>query len=170
MLLPAVLPVMAVTVTTLVLDVALTPTLLPFPARLMALARWVASVVVLFEIEKFVPVSSPAVPLFIAPLFAQVKPLAIVVESVMALFPRAGSMACTVTTPELEVAVTGTLAVLVRAMAAARFEATIAVVAGAVLVQNEKLVPVFTPSLPPVRPVAVQAKPLLLAESENVAP
>jgi len=79
-------------------------------------------------------------------------------------------MAWTVTVPALEVAVTGTLAVLVRAMAAARFEATIAVVAGAVLVQNEKFTPVFTPSLPPVRPVAVQAKPLLLAESENVVP
>src|SRR2546427_9820464 len=105
--------------------------------------------------EKFVPVSSPAVPLFIRPPFAQLKPLAILWESVMALFPRPGSMAWTVTTPELEVAVTGTLALLVRAMAAARFAATIVVVAGAVLVQNEKLAPVFTPSLPPVKPVAV---------------
>ena len=79
-------------------------------------------------------------------------------------------MAWTVTVPTLEVAVTGTLALLFRVMAAARFEATMVVVAGAVLVQNEKFVPVFTPSVPPARFVPVQVKPLLVAESEKVAP
>ena len=50
--------------------------------------------------------------------------------------PRAGSMAWTVTVPALEVAVTGTLALLLRVIAAATFEATTVGVAAAVLVHH----------------------------------
>jgi len=78
--------------------------------------------------------------------------------------PRAGSMAWTVTVPPLEVAVTGTL-VLLRVIAAATFEATTVGVAAVVLVQNEKFVPVFMPSVPPAMLELVHANPLLVAES-----
>src|SRR5205814_6547923 len=100
MLLPEGPGALAVIVTTLAVDVALTPGVAPL--RLMASARFVASVVVLDEIEKFVPVSGPLRPPA-SVLPDQAKPLEIFSESPI-VFPAVPSVvAVTVTTLALEV-------------------------------------------------------------------
>ena len=70
--------------------------------------------------------------------------------------------------PVLVLAVTGTLALLFRVMAAATFVATIAVVAGALVVQKEKFVPVLSPSVPPARGDAPQANPFVVVVGVRV--
>src|SRR5439155_24630727 len=88
--------------------------------------------------------------------------------------PRAGSMARTLTQlvrqapPVLVLAVTGTLALPFRRIAAATFVATIAVVAGAFVVQKEKFVPVLSPSVPPARGDAPQANPFVVVVGVRV--
>src|SRR5438093_6241040 len=95
MLLPEGPVAVAVIVTTLAVDVALTPGVAPF--RLIASARFVASVVVLDEIEKFVPVSEPLTPPASVPP-DQANPLEISSVSPI-VFPAVPSVAAvTVTT------------------------------------------------------------------------
>src|SRR3989442_898354 len=89
LLLPAEPGLVAVTVTTLVFDVALTPTELPFVPRLIAAARLVASCVVVTgalpdQYGKFVPVLSPLVPAVNVP---QEKPVIEVVPLVNPVDP-----------------------------------------------------------------------------------
>jgi len=110
MLLPEGPVAVAVIVTTLAVDVALTPGVAPF--RLIASARFVASVVVLDEIEKFVPMSEPLRPPASVPLPDQAKPLDIFSESPI-VFPAVPSVvAVTVTTLALEVEPTPAVAPL----------------------------------------------------------
>src|SRR2546422_9575257 len=96
MLLPEGPVSVAVTVTTLALDVALTPGVAPL--RLMASARFVASVVVLDEIEKFVPVSEPLTPPARVPP-DQAKPLEIFSVSPI-VFPAVPSVVAATGTTE----------------------------------------------------------------------
>src|SRR5947207_2877106 len=100
---PAAPKAVAVTVTTLVDELAVTPRFVLF--RLIAAARLVASVVVLLEVIKFKPVFEPLPPPSVAP--DQVKPDRIS-ASVMLLPAAPGSVAVTVTTPDAEVALTPT--------------------------------------------------------------
>src|SRR5439155_13526083 len=88
--------------------------------------------------------------------------------------PRAGSMARTLTQlvrqapPVLVLAVTGTLALPFRRIAAATFGATIAVVAGGFFVQKEKFVPVLSPSVPPAGGDAPHANTLVVVVGVRV--
>src|SRR5439155_16387599 len=92
--------VVAVTVTTLVLTVALTPTLLPFPAALIAVLTFDANVVLLTraapdQYSKSAPVVSPSVPpLSVLPLLV----MAAFVPNVRPLPVVPGRIAVTVTT------------------------------------------------------------------------
>jgi hypothetical protein len=123
--LPALPAVVAVTVTTFVLDAAVTPTELPLPVRLIAAATFVANCVVVRgaapdQYENVVPASVPFVPAVAVP---QLKPVIVVVPLVNPVLP--GVLAVTVTWFELTLAVT--VAELQRLMAAARFDASVVV-------------------------------------------
>src|SRR2546421_720626 len=100
---PAVPVVVAVTVTKFVLAVALTPTELPLPLRLMAAARFVATVDVLLLAAK-VPIAPEQVVNPFEPVVACPQETPLVEVPDIAIGPGVVAVAVTVPWPPVEVA------------------------------------------------------------------
>ena len=175
MLFPADPALVAVIVTTFEDELALTPTVLPLPMRLIAAARFVASCVVLTRLDpdqyvKFAPVLLPLEPpLRVAAPHA--NPVRFVV--VPMLFPPVPSVtAVTVTTLLLDDAVTPIAAkeVWQRLIVDARFEATVVVLELVAKVAVARVGHPFEPSVPRVGAAHVKMLVLFVAPTEMVLP
>jgi hypothetical protein len=103
MLFPAAPAVVAVTVTTAALEVAVTPTLVLF--LLIAAARLAARFAFVPSVRKFVPVFEPSLPPLSVPVLGdKVMPLPLLLENAMLLPAEPAVRAVTVTTAAERVA------------------------------------------------------------------